>query len=281
MSARKMIFPPKPGRGPGPDPQPSVGSFLDEEDDLYTGQPDFGGQDPVMPDAGQQAGGTFRGTAKGHAAYSSASGSPEETPHYAHRGAGFGPTGGMFANDPAGPAGHAAQGQSAGEGLLSVVTDDALAAECQKRVCPSCSVKKEADDIHLRALADLENTKKRLIREREEQARFAAESVLSDIIPSLDNLDLALQHAGGLKECKDFVVGVRMTRKLMQEALAKHGLQQTGAVGEEFNPAVHEAVGMVNAPDVPNGHVCGLLSSGYKLHDRLLRPARVMVCKKG
>lgn len=279
MSARKTIFPPRPGHGTKAD-QSSSASFLDEEDDLYTGQPNMGGQEPPEPDS--QAGSKSREAAKGHAAYSSASGRQEETPPHTPRGGIFGSMGGLFAHDTPGQTpGAQEQTTTGGEGLLSVVTDDALAAECQKRICPSCSVKKEADDARLRALADLDNTKKRLLRERDEQARFAAEAVLAEILPSLDNLDLALRHADGLKDCKDFVTGVRMTRKLLLEGLAKHGLRQTGEVGEEFNPAVHEAVGMVNSPDVPDGHVCSLLSSGYTLHDRLLRPARVMVCKKG
>jgi molecular chaperone GrpE len=163
----------------------------------------------------------------------------------------------------------------------AVDIDDATLVEmCKQRVCPDCPVKKEADDAQLRAMAELDNARKRLAREREEQIRFAAESVLSDIIPSLDNLELALQHVEGNEACKDFATGVRMTRNLMLEALKKHGLQSAGRVGEEFDPALHEAVGMADVEDVPDGYVCGMLSQGYTLNGRLLRPARVMVCKK-
>lgn len=160
------------------------------------------------------------------------------------------------------------------------IDDETLRVMCQMRVCPDCAVHKEAEEAHLRALAEIDNTKKRMAREREEQTRFAAQSILSDIIPSLDNLDLALQHAGDNEACKGFVSGVEMTRNLLMDALKKHGLTPVGAVGEEFNPAVHEAVGMADAKDVPHGHVCNLLSRGYTLQDRLLRPARVMVCQK-
>lgn len=264
MSAKKTIFPP--GRDAGmPDP----------EDDFYTGQPDLGGsgysqtEEPVQPAPGREKN-------KGHAAYAA----QDEMPSFTPRSKVLSSLGGLFADDAAAGSGAGSGGASGSDGLLSVVSQDALAAECQKRVCPSCPVNKEADDARLRALADLENTKKRLIREREEQVRFAAEAVLSDIIPSLDNLDLALQHAGNDAACKNLVVGVQMTRKLLMEALAKNGLQPAGEVGEEFNPAVHEAVGMVASPDVPDGHVCELLSGGYKLNNRLLRPAKVIVCKK-
>ncbi len=189
---------------------------------------------------------------------------------------GAGPVGGLFVDDPAGPSGHGLKNRAEGEPL----GDEEIALLCAERFCSTCQVKKEADDARLRAMADLDNAKKRLDREREEQVRFAAEGVLSDIVPALDNLDLALLHANKTDACKNFIVGVEMTRKLLLESLQKHGLARIGAVGEEFDPARHEAVGMQNAPEVPEGYVCGLLACGYTLKDRLLRPARVMVCKK-
>lgn len=257
MSARKTIFP---------------SSGLIGEDELYTGQPDLSHEDEYA--AGVESPVNPKARGKGHAAYAA----QDEMPPYSPKPKGFGGVAGLFGDS--GPE-HAGQEASSEDGLLSVITDAALAEECAKRVCPACAVKKEADDVRLRALADLDNAKKRLAREKEEQVRFAAETVLSAILPSLDNLDLALQHASTDKACKDFVTGVRMTRKLMGEALAQNGLVEVGEVGEEFNPAVHEAVGMVNSPEVPNGCVCGLLAHGYTLNGRLLRPAKVMVCKKG
>lgn len=191
-----------------------------------------------------------------------------------------GPLGGLFAG-PEEQDGHDILMPSGAEGLLPGVSEDALRAECEKRLCPGCSDKGKAEEeIRLRALAELDNAKKRLVREAEEQKRLAAESVLADILPSLDNLDLALSHADDHEVCRNFVMGVQITRKLLWESLARHGLEEVGAEGDVFNPAVHEAVGMVDSPDVPEGHVCALLSKGYKLKTRLLRPARVMVCKR-
>lgn len=262
MSAKKRIFPPQ-------EPVGSPGEWEDEQDAANTRQ------DHAEYGPGHPSGTT---TAKGHAAYAA-----QEYDMPPPKGSGFGPIGGLFTDDAAGPSGHGLNSQERGDdsgSLLSVIAQDALENECKHRVCPACSTKKEAEDTRLRALAELDNAKKRLAREREEQVRFAADSILSDIIPSLDNLDLALQHAGANEACKDFVVGVQMTRKLMQEALAKHGLTQVGAIGEEFNPAVHEAMGMQNSQDVEEGQVCALFSSGYSLNGRLLRPAKVMVCKK-
>ncbi len=160
---------------------------------------------------------------------------------------------------------------------FALLDDAALTALCKERVCPACSVKQAADDVLLRAAAELDNSRKRLAREREEQVRFAAEAVLSDILPSLDNLDLALQHVGANEACKDFAAGVRMTRQLLLDSLKKHGLHVVGTVGEAFDPALHEAVGMDPAAEVPKDHISRLLTSGYTLNGRLLRPARVMV----
>lgn len=188
-----------------------------------------------------------------------------------------GPLGGLFV-DPEEQDKHDIPMPSGTEEPMS---EEALRAACEKRLCPGCADKGKAEEeVRLRALAELDNAKKRLVREAEEQKRLAAESVLTDILPSLDNLDLALSHADDHEVCRNFVMGVQMTRKLLWESLAKHGLEEVGAEGDLFDPAEHEAVGMVDSPDVPEGHVCGLLSKGYKLKNKLLRPARVMVCKK-
>lgn len=269
MSAKYTIFPPGPGKS-GKRPA------ADDDDGLYTGQPvQHGEADPEEPREPEPAV-RPRGAAKGRAAYAAQEG---ELPPHAPQGAAC--TGGLFAGMPEQPAEPEGFSADTGESPLSLVSDEQLQEECRKRVCPSCPVREEAEDIRLRALAELENAKKRLAREYEQQTRFAAESVLNDILPSLDNLDLALKHAGSNEGCKDFVVGVRMTRKLLQEALARHGLAQVGAEGEEFNPTVHEAVDMVDAPDMADNHIRSLLSNGYTLNGRLLRPARVIVSRKG
>lgn len=142
--------------------------------------------------------------------------------------------------------------------------------------CPRCA---ESEKSRLLAMADLDNARKRLAREKEEFLKFAGESVIADILPALDNLDLALAYAPQGTECHNFVVGVDMTRKLLLDALAKHGLEQVGVLGETFDPARHEAVEMQQHPDFASGQVCSLMNKGYRLKDRLIRPARVKVCK--
>ncbi|MDR3073163.1 MAG: nucleotide exchange factor GrpE [Deltaproteobacteria bacterium] len=143
--------------------------------------------------------------------------------------------------------------------------------------CPNCA---EAEKGRLMALAELENARKRLAREKEEFIKYAGEGVIADILPALDNLDLALAYAPQSEDCRNFVIGVDMTRKLLLDALTRRGLQQTGELGEDFDPACHEAVGMEAHPEYADGQVCALLSKGYRMKERLLRPAKVKVCKK-
>ncbi|WP_407845259.1 nucleotide exchange factor GrpE [Desulfovibrio falkowii] len=137
--------------------------------------------------------------------------------------------------------------------------------------------KAEVEEMRLRMAAEMDNFQKRLKREHEEQMRYAAENVLGDLLPSLDNLDLALQYGSTSEVCKDMLQGVAMTRKLLLEAVAKHGLTPVGEEGEEFDPAIHEAVGFDARPELAPNSVARLLQRGYKLGERLLRPAKVMV----
>jgi molecular chaperone GrpE len=161
------------------------------------------------------------------------------------------------------------------------LSQEELYALCRESVCPACDVHKEAEGIRLRALADSENVKKRLMRETEELKKYAGESILADLLPILDNLDLALAHTGGLSsECQNFVIGVDMTRKLFLGAVKGHGLEQVQAeVGAEFDPEIHEAVGTVEEQGMGDNQIAQVVQGGYRLKGRLIRPAKVMVNK--
>lgn len=161
------------------------------------------------------------------------------------------------------------------------LSQEELTALCRESVCPECDVHKEAETIRLRALADAENVKKRLLRETEEMKKYAGESILADLLPVLDNLDLALAHTDGLDDgCKNFVIGVDMTRKLFLDAVKSHGLEAVESVrGGEFNPEIHEAVGTVEEDDLADNQIAQIVQRGYILKGRLLRPAKVMVNK--
>lgn len=159
------------------------------------------------------------------------------------------------------------------------LTEEELKKLCKEQVCPECPEKKELEDERLHLLADMENTRKRLERDKEEFRRFAAEKVLADLLPILDNLDLALQHAPQDDASKNFVIGVDMTRKIFLDTLAKHNLEAVGTRGEEFSPEIHEAVGQEECDDMEPNHVVTLMKKGYRLNGRLLRPAMVTVSK--
>lgn len=132
-------------------------------------------------------------------------------------------------------------------------------------------------DRRLYILAESENLKKRLVKEKEDYFKYATESVVSELLPVLDNLELAVVHGRGNPACKDVVMGVEMTRKVFLDILARHGVEEFGAPGEAFNPEYHEAVGVEETPGIEPDHVGRVLQKGYRLRGRLLRPAKVMV----
>ncbi len=157
--------------------------------------------------------------------------------------------------------------------------EEEIKALCLEHVCPKCDVMGEARDERLRVMAESENLKKRLERETDELKKFATESVVSDLLPVLDNLDLALAHSQNLDQCKDFVTGVEMTRKIFLETLGKHGLEPVGNAGDEFDPNFHEAMGMAQDANLPENSIAQVMQRGYVLKGRVIRPAKVMVNK--
>ncbi|OLN29139.1 Heat shock protein GrpE [Desulfovibrio sp. DV] len=134
-------------------------------------------------------------------------------------------------------------------------------------------------DRRLRALAETENLKKRLIKEKEEFQKYATESLISELLPVLDHLDLALAHGRTSEVCKDFMVGVDMTRKAFVDILSRHGVTEFGTAGEPFNPESHEALGVATVAGLADDAVAQVVQRGYMLRGRLLRPAKVMVNK--
>jgi molecular chaperone GrpE len=131
----------------------------------------------------------------------------------------------------------------------------------------------------LRAMADLDNARKRGQREREEIVRYGLERVLKDLLPVIDNLDRALDLGDRTGNWDGLAEGVRMTRKLLEDTLGKQGLKAFSARGQPFDPHLHEAMGHEEREDLPASSVSTELLRGYTLHDRLVRPALVMVAR--
>ncbi len=161
------------------------------------------------------------------------------------------------------------------------LTDEELTLLCRERICPQCPEKQEKDKEVLRVKADAENFQKRMAREKDQFCKYATESLLEDIIPVIDNLELATEHGRNVEACKDLVQGIDMTIKIFHDTLKKHGLEPVEIeLGQEFDPAWHEAMAEEEREDIEVGKVCQVLQKGYKLKDRLLRPAKVVVSKK-
>jgi molecular chaperone GrpE len=140
---------------------------------------------------------------------------------------------------------------------------------------------KRYQDQYLRSLAELENAKRRFQKEKEENARYASESVIRDLVPFLNNLNLALSYADDSDPgVRNLAEGVRMTLKDCLDKLADRGLKEIEAKrGDPFDPNVHEAIGQEIDPALPDKAVTKTVSKGYSLHGRLLSPARVLVNK--
>jgi molecular chaperone GrpE len=127
-----------------------------------------------------------------------------------------------------------------------------------------------------RLQAEFDNARKRAVREQQDFREFAAADVIRNILPTLDSFERALK-AGG--DSTDFRNGIELIYRQFQDALQKIGVQPILAMGQPFDPRVHEAVEMVDTTEVPDHHVLDELQRGYKYKDRLLRPAMVRVAR--
>ncbi|MCD8481985.1 MAG: nucleotide exchange factor GrpE [Verrucomicrobia bacterium] len=130
---------------------------------------------------------------------------------------------------------------------------------------------------HLRAVADLENYRRRALREKDEARRSAAENIFGDMIQVLDNLSLGLDAARQHDQGKIFVQGFEMVFSQMKSIFGQHGLSDINPLNQPFDPNLHEAVSHVPSAEVAEGSVSAVVRIGYKLHDKLLRPATVVV----
>ncbi len=139
-------------------------------------------------------------------------------------------------------------------------------------------VKSEHERV-LRATADLDNYRKRAVKEKEEVQKFGVERMLKDFLPVGDNFDRALEHAKSAADFESLVQGIKMTRKLFDDALSKHGVKGFSAKGQPFDPRLHEAMQQVETTELPPNHVYAEVLRGYLLQERLMRPALVMVTK--
>ncbi|UCG65792.1 MAG: nucleotide exchange factor GrpE [Deltaproteobacteria bacterium] len=132
-------------------------------------------------------------------------------------------------------------------------------------------------DLYMRTYAEMENIKKRGIREREELAKHANESLIKEILPVIDNLDKAISHAQNDENSSALLEGLELTRDGLMKALEKAGLNEVEALGKPFDPNLHESVSQQIDDTVAPGHIIMELQKGYLLNGRLVRPSMVVI----
>jgi molecular chaperone GrpE len=136
---------------------------------------------------------------------------------------------------------------------------------------------REARDAQLRALAELDNQRKRAARDLEQERRYAVERLAADLVAVLDSLELGLAAAGS--DAGQLVEGMRMTQRQLLQALERHGVSVLDPAGEAFDADRHEAMIAQPSAEHPAGTVLTVVQKGYLLNGRLLRPARVVVSR--
>jgi molecular chaperone GrpE len=155
---------------------------------------------------------------------------------------------------------------------LSAMLEESMsrARETQERL-------KDTHERLLRVAAEFDNFKKRASKEREDAQKFGIERLLKDFLPVADNLERALDHAEE-HDLRQVLEGVKLVQKLLETTLGRHGVTGFSALGQPFDPNLHEAL-MQQESDAPAGTVVSEMSRGYKLNERLVRPAAVVVAR--
>lgn len=136
-----------------------------------------------------------------------------------------------------------------------------------------------AKNEHMRALADLDNMRRRMVREKEELRRTASSGVIESLLPVMDNMILGLEAAErhSVEGSEDIVKGFNMVLEQMKNVLQDHGAKMLNPEGEVFDPNLHESVALMPSDDVEESKIIEVVRVGYTLNDRLLRPASVVV----
>jgi len=137
----------------------------------------------------------------------------------------------------------------------------------------------QKNDMMLRIAAELDNYKKRVAKERESLIKYAAQEIIQELLPILDNFERAVESASKSNDFDSFFEGVKLVSKQIYDILEKRGVKQIDALGKTFDPNFHEAVMQINSDDYPINVVAQELQRGYILNDRVIRPSMVAVSK--
>ena len=135
-------------------------------------------------------------------------------------------------------------------------------------------------DQLLRTMADMQNFRKRVQQEKTQLQQFATESLVRELLPVLDNFERTIAASESGATAESIVDGVKMVDRQLRTALESKHVRRIEAKGEAFNPELHEAIGTEESHELPEGTVTSEVEAGYKMSDRVIRPARVRVAKK-
>jgi molecular chaperone GrpE len=140
----------------------------------------------------------------------------------------------------------------------------------------------EQKDHFVRLQAEFENFRRRSLKEKQESLRFGHQNLVKDLLSAVDNLERAMEHGAQNTgaEVRGVLDGISLVHREILAAFEKHGVSQIDAAGQTFDPAVHEAIGQIPNPDVPANTVVQVLQKGYVIHDRMVRPSRVLVSRE-
>ena len=179
----------------------------------------------------------------------------------------------------------APDGGAAGGSSPDKMTIELLSQELQELKGLHEEKLKECDEQgeqFLRLQAEFENFRRRSLKEKQESFKFGHQNLVKDLLSTVDNLERALEHGAqnAGPEIQGILDGVELVHRELLGALAKHGVHEIEAMGRVFDPAEHEAMGQVPSAEVPPNTVLDVLQKGYMIHDRMLRPARVIVSRQ-
>ncbi|MBW1801912.1 MAG: nucleotide exchange factor GrpE, partial [Deltaproteobacteria bacterium] len=144
------------------------------------------------------------------------------------------------------------------------------------------SIQEDSDknhDLFIRSQAEIENLKKRFRKDKEDWVKYSNETLIKELLPVIDNLEMAISHSQNENSLSALREGIELTLKGLKDAMAKSGLKEVEARGEAFDPSSHEAVSELEDEKIEAGMVLQELQKGYMLHQRLIRPSMVVVSK--
>jgi molecular chaperone GrpE len=171
-----------------------------------------------------------------------------------------------------------AEGPETDEDVTQLIPSEAPAAEQDALTLAQAEAARLKDQL-LRTLADFDNFRKRTRRDLVDAERRAREELLKELLPVFDNLERAAQHAESATEVQALADGIGMVMRQFADTLGKVGVERIAALGQPFDPSVHEAVQSLETADHPPGAVAAELQAGYRLGERVIRPAMVVVAK--